>query len=306
MPSVLSKSKAMVNTITRVLPYTILVRLCYTLLKTFLRRFKIPYSSLLSQVLTVWWVRRSHKGYFIILFMLEYFFKNYIYKIPANRDDKMIKGGLCMGSMGLFAVAMSEGKQRAIGPLNAISGYDINKLSKYLQGGPFFRPEGISVWKWHLNLYVQTAKNSIVPLTMAVFVPTFISYCLVGKSVEKIIYESKREGLLSSNNQSSVDLASLVKKGEVTSERKNFLENAFEKAVIKTARYGSYLVIGLSNYPQIVELYVWWFKKIPSRKSIFLIGMWGGVSWFLIPGDKIHAYNHWSLTTMTDAMLHAA
>ena len=109
MPSILSKPKAIIAGVTRILPYTILVRLLYTLLKANIRRFKIPYSSRLAQLLTVLCVRRDHREYFVILFILEHFFKNYIYKVPANRDDKFVKGGLCMLSMGIFAVDMSEG-----------------------------------------------------------------------------------------------------------------------------------------------------------------------------------------------------
>jgi hypothetical protein len=166
-----------------------------------------------------------------------------------------------------------------------------------------------------MNLYLQTAKNSIVPLALAVFLPTFISYALVGKSVEKVIYESDREGLLSSNNASSTDMSAIFSKkikGRTSGppvarhEHSHFLEYAFEKAAIKTARYGSYLVIGLSNYPQVIELYVKIFKRRPNRMAVFFIGMWGGISWFFIPDDKIHAYNHWALTTMIDAALQSS
>jgi len=296
MPTVLSVPKerplrVFVRRLVRSIPYTLLVRIGYTLLKRELRKFKKlrPHAKLIAQGVVVALVGSSHREYFIIHFILEYFFAKYVYENEQNRNDWVMAGILCMLAMGLFAIAASEGKKRAIRPLNFISGYDINDMTKWFETGVFMRPEGTNVINWHLNLYLTCAKKAIMPLMMAVWLPTFLSSLFTGHTVERETYASMMEHL--------------NKLPEEEPDPKSNAVKAFKTATLRAAAYGSYLVIGLSQYVHVLELYNQVFKHPPTRSHTFYIGLWGGMPFFLIPKDKIHAYNHWALTTMIDAML---
>jgi len=296
MPTVLSVAKerplrAFIRQILRSIPYTLLVRIGYTLLKRELRKYpKLKrHAKLISQGVVVALVGNSHREYFIIHFILEYFFAKYVYENEQNRNDWFMAGILCMLAMGLFALAASEGKVRAIRPLNFISGYDINDMTKWWQTGKFMRPEGSNMLKWHLMLYVKTAKNALLPLTMAVWLPTFLSSLFTGNTIERETYASMMTNLNTLQDEEP-DKRANIKKAFVTASK-------------KAIQYGSYLVIGLSQYVHVLEMYNQLFKHPPTRSHTFYIGLWGGMPFFLIPKDKIHAYNHWALTTMVDAML---
>jgi len=296
MPTVLSVLKkrplqTFLRRIIRSIPYTLLVRIGYTLLKRELRKIKKlrPYAKLIAQAVVVALVGNSHREYFCIHFILEYFFAKYVYENEQNRNDWVMAGILCMLSMGLFALAASEGKTRAIRPLNFISGYDINDLTKWFETGKFLRPEGTTVLNWHLMLYVRTAKKAVVPLAMAVWLPTFLSSLFTGHTVERETYASMMQHL----NRLPED----------EPDRKTNVVKALKTATKRAAAYGSYLIIGLSQYVHVLELYNSVFGHPPTRSHTFYIGLWGGIPFFLIPKDKIHAYNHWALTTMIDAML---
>jgi len=297
MPTVLSvirKEKPLRNFIRRIIrsiPYTLLVRIGYTLLKRELRKFKKlrPHAKLIAQAVTVCLVGGSHREYFVIHFILEYFFAKYVYENEQNRNDWFMAGILCMLSMGLFALAASEGKVRAIKPLNFISGYDINDLTKWFQTGKFLRPDGTNMVNWHLMLYLKTAKKALVPLTMAVWLPTFLSELLTGHTVERETYASMMKNLNTLQEEEP--------------DRRRDVVNAFKTASIRSFKYGSYLIVGLSQYVHVLEAYNKIFGRPPTRSHTFYIGLWGGAPFFLIPKDKIHAYNHWALTTMIDAML---
>jgi len=280
-----TKLELVIKTASRVLPYSILVRLAYTVVKRLLKEiFPYKYADSFAKLIILKIVREDYKMYFIICFALEYFFKRYVYTAPKEQKEYW-KAGLTCLSMGLFSTAMVLGKPRAIRPLNAISGYNINHMSEWWRGiRPHFRPAGANPLVWHGMLYFKSAKKALVPLTLAVAVPTFLF------------------GLRAKQSMESYLTRSWARLPQTTSDIRDYdyISTIVKRTLKKTARYGLYVTIGLSNYVQLVD---GWNHVLghPSLGAVFFFGLYGAWPYFFIPEDKVFAYDHWALTTMLDA-----
>jgi len=289
-----SQSQATIQVISRVVPYSIFLRIAYTGLKRLLKElFPYKYADAISKLVILKIVRKDYRMYFIICFALEYFFKRYVYTTRKEERWKW-KMGLSYLSMGLFAVAFKMGQPRAIKPLNALSGYDIWRMNKWVANSanePYWRPlaKDANVLLWHAKLYLNATRKAIVPLTLVVAVPTFLFSLQAKRSMEGYItkswYPLPKESSMESYVQNDY----------------HFIQLALKKAFLKTCRYGLYVTIGLSSYVHLVDMYCCTVGP-PGYLAVFVMGSLGAWPYFFIPEDKIYAYDHWALTTMLDAI----
>merc|ERR550539_363267 len=106
-------------------------------------------------------------------------------------------------------------------------------------------------------LYVKTARNALLPLTMAVWLPTFLSSLFTGHTVERETYASMMKNLNTLQD-------------EEPNRRRDFV-NAFKTASIRSFKYGSYLIVGLSQYVHVLEAYNIMFGHPPTRSHTFYV-----------------------------------
>lgn len=253
------------------------------------------WADILAKAVTMKLVRRDYRFYFIVCFVLEYLFKEFIYTLKTKEQKDMAAKYLTMTGMGTFAVALSMRRHRAIKPLNALSGYNIYSIpdwvDRYNNGTiTHFRSLDVNPLRWHACIYYKSFKKCLIPLTLAVAVPTFLFALFEEESMETYLTRS-----YTNLPQSFANL---------TPEKRRYnFKRALRKAVEKTFSYGMYVCPGLSFYPQILEAHYQVTGRIPNKLEIFVVGALA-VRWLYwwIPEDKVFAYNHWALTTMIDAL----
>lgn len=276
-----------------ILPHQITMQLLYTGMKKLLRYvYKPNVASFYAKIVILFLVRQDYFKLFLIQFLLEYVFK-YLFYSRSKEDQRKIHGPLTHLSMGFAAVAVSGGRKRIAKAFQAVAGMNFKDLALFCHGkAPYFRASTSNVFKFHLNLYIKTLKRSILPLSVAIFIPSFLFEYIAGRPMNAVIY------------QSIADLQKLTNPSveNLNAHRKSNFTRALRRASLDTCKYGLYLFFGLNSYMQVTEGYWMIIRRPPNVFERFVIGVIGGWPWIFIPESKVLAYNHWVFTTVFDSL----
>jgi len=283
------KSSWLRNVYNRI-PHQISMQLLYTGLKKLLRYVYTPnFASLLAKCVILALVRREYRKLFIIQFILEYIFKYFFYSKSQKQQAKFY-GPLTHLSMGFAAVSVSGGRKRVSRAFQAVAGVNYTHLAEFCHGQrPYFRPNESSALQYHLMLYVNTFKKSLVPLVLAVGIPSFLFEYVAGRPMDAVMY------------QSVADFRRLSME-HLNAQPKSHISRASRRALRDMFQYGMYLFFGLNSYMQVLELHWFMFRRKPTVVERFIIGSIGGWPWIFIPKSKVLAYNHWAFTTVLDSL----
>jgi len=272
------------------IPHQISMQLLYSGLKKLLRYIYAPESaSFLAKVVILALVRRDYRKLFIIQFVLEYIFKYFFYS-KSQKEQEKIYGPLTHLSMGFAAVSVSGGRKRVSRAFQAVAGVKYEHLAEFCIGQrPYFRPNDSTALQYHSMLYVNTLKKSLVPLILAVGIPSFLFEYIAGRPMDAVLYHSVADFRRLSMER-------------LNAQPKSHFSRALRRALRDMFQYGLYLFFGLNSYMQVLEMHWFIFRRKPTVVERFIIGSIGGWPWIFIPKSKVLAYNHWAFTTVIDSL----
>ena len=160
----------------------------------------------------------------------------------------------------LVCCAIRQNAKKIIHQFDPHAGYSVQKVAEFLNGGPYFRPTGLStaqLLRWYGRCYAKAIMRNarIIPMVGIIAFPSLYA------------------------NSNFCFRDALIQYGEFV------------------WRFGSYVVIGMQNQVMVTDIVASIFGYIPTTIEYGVLGIVGASAIEIVPTDRIISYNSWVIMT---------
>jgi len=211
-------------------------------------------------------VGHDKRCYYGIALFLRAFMKTYLFGIQDDHERKVRIEKITIVMVFLVCCAIRQNGKEIIRQFDPHAGYSVQKVATFLNGGPYFRPTGLStaqLLRWYGRCYVKAIQRNarIIPMVGIIAFPR----------------------LYANSNFCFKD--ALIQYGEFV------------------WRFGSYVVIGMQNQVMMTDIVASIFGYVPTTIEYGILGIVGASAIEIVPTDRIISYNSWGLAIVFENLM---